>query len=54
MPQYPGQQSDAKVVTESNAMEVNSRSMLVELQADNADAKLFARAYCQVHFPAPE
>ena len=53
MPQYPGKQFDAKVVTTSNAMELNSRSMLVELQADNADGKLFAGAYCQVHFQLP-
>jgi RND family efflux transporter MFP subunit len=53
MPQYPGQQFDAKVVTTSNAMELSSRSMLVELQADNADGKLFAGAYCQVHFQLP-
>jgi RND family efflux transporter MFP subunit len=50
MPQYPGKQFDATVVTLSNAMDVNSRSMLVELQADNADGKLFAGAYAQVHF----
>jgi RND family efflux transporter MFP subunit len=53
MRQYPGQQFDAKVVTTSNAMELNSRGMLVELQADNADGKLFAGAYCQVHFQLP-
>jgi multidrug efflux pump subunit AcrA (membrane-fusion protein) len=34
-------------------MELSSRSMLVELQADNADGKLFAGAYCQVHFQLP-
>jgi RND family efflux transporter MFP subunit len=53
MPQYPGQQFDATVVTLSNAMDVNSRSMLVELQADNAEGKLFAGAYSQVHFQLP-
>ena len=53
MPQYPGQQFDATVVTTSNAMNVNSRSMLVELQADNADGKLFGGAYCQVDFQLP-
>src|ERR1700719_2114757 len=53
MRQYPGQQFDAKVVTTSNAMELSSRSMLVELQADNADGKLFAGAYCQVLFQLP-
>jgi RND family efflux transporter MFP subunit len=53
MPQYPGQQFDASVVTMSHAMDPNSRSMLVELQADNSDGKLFAAAYCQVHFQLP-
>src|SRR3954468_3550764 len=53
MPQYPGQQFDATVVTISNALDVSSRSMLVELQADNAEGKLFAGAYCQVHFQLP-
>ena len=54
MPQYPGQRFDARVVTTSGAMELNSRSMLAELQADNADGKLFAGAYCQVHFQLPD
>jgi len=53
MPKYPGQQFDAAVVTTSNAMNANSRSMLVELQADNADGKFFAGAYCQVLFELP-
>ena len=53
MPQYPGHQFTAAVVTTSNAMDINSRSMLVELQADNADGKLFAGAYCQVQFELP-
>jgi RND family efflux transporter MFP subunit len=53
MPQYPGQQFDATVVTMSNAMDVASRSMLVELQADNAEGKLFGGAYSQVHFLLP-
>jgi RND family efflux transporter MFP subunit len=53
MPQYPGQQFQATVVTSSNAMNARSRSMLVELQADNAEGKLLAGAYCQVHFQLP-
>ena len=53
MPQYPGQKFDATLVTTSNAVNANSRSMLVELQADNADGKLFGGAYCQVHFQLP-
>jgi RND family efflux transporter MFP subunit len=53
MPQYPGEKFDAAVVTTSNAMDANSRSMLVELQADNADGKLLANTYCQVAFQIP-
>ena len=54
MPQYPGQQFDATVVTTSNQMNANSRSMLVELQADNAAGKFSSGAYCQVHFQLPD
>jgi membrane fusion protein, multidrug efflux system len=53
MPQYPGHPFSATIVTMSNALDANSRSMLVELQADNADGKLFGGAYCQVHFELP-
>ena len=53
MPQYPGQQFEATVVTMSNALDAASRSMLVELQADNPDGKLFGGAYTQVHFQLP-
>jgi RND family efflux transporter MFP subunit len=53
MPQYPGREFDATVVTMSHAMDLGSRSMTVELQADNPDGQLFAGAYCQVHFQLP-
>jgi RND family efflux transporter MFP subunit len=53
MPQYPGQKFDATLVTSSNAMNAMSRSMLVELQADNPDGKFFAGAYCRVDFLIP-
>jgi RND family efflux transporter MFP subunit len=53
MPQYPSQQFDATVVTMSNAFDLTSRSMLVELQADNTEGKLFPGAYSKVHFQLP-
>jgi RND family efflux transporter MFP subunit len=53
MPQYPGKLFDAVLVSMSHAMNPTSRSMLVQLQADNSDAKFFAGAYCQVHFQLP-
>lgn len=53
MPQYPNHPFEATVVTMSNAMDQASRSMLVELQADNTEGKFSAGAYCQVHFELP-
>ena len=53
MPQYPGQKFDATLVTTSNAMNAMSRSMLVELQADNTDGKLFGGTYARVDFQIP-
>jgi RND family efflux transporter MFP subunit len=50
LPQYPGQQFSATVSSISHAMDVTSKSMLVELHAQNPDGKLFSQAYCQVHF----
>jgi RND family efflux transporter MFP subunit len=53
MPEYPGQKFDATLVTTSNAMNPASRSMLVELQADNADGKLLGDTYCRVDIQIP-
>jgi RND family efflux transporter MFP subunit len=53
MPQYPGQRFEATLVTTSRAMDPASRSMLVELQADNTDGKFAQGTYCQVHFELP-
>lgn len=53
MPQYPGQKFDATLVTTSNAMNATSRSMLLELQADNPDGKLLANTYCKVALRIP-
>jgi RND family efflux transporter MFP subunit len=53
LPQNPGQKFDATLVTTSNAMSATSRSMRVELQADNSDGKLFGGAYCKVYFQLP-
>src|SRR4030088_1104561 len=53
MPQYPGVQFDATRSHTSKAMNANSHSMQVELQADNAAGKLFGGSYCNVHFEVP-
>ncbi len=53
MPQYPGRQFEATVVATSHAMDAGSRSMMIELQADNPDGALAQGAYAQVHFQLP-
>jgi len=53
MPQYPGEKFAATLVSTAKAIDVPSRSMLVELQADNPDGKLFAGAYCKVYLDLP-
>jgi RND family efflux transporter MFP subunit len=53
MPQYPGRKFDAILVTTSKALNATSRSLLVELQADNSDGKLLGGAYCRVDFQIP-
>lgn len=53
LPQYPGKKFDAVLATTSKTMNANSRRMLIELRADNADGKLLGGTYCQVTFHIP-
>ena len=50
MPQYPGQDFAATLVTTSNAIAQDSRTALVQLQADNAEGKLWPGTFTEVHF----
>jgi membrane fusion protein, multidrug efflux system len=51
----PGQQDtfEAVLVSTSNALEENSRTALIELQADNPDGKLWPGAFTEVQFHIP-
>jgi membrane fusion protein, multidrug efflux system len=51
----PGQQQtfEAELVSTSNAVVENSRTGLVELQADNPDGKLWPGSFTEVHFHIP-
>ena len=51
----PGQQEtfEAELSSTSNALEENSRTALIELQADNPDGKLWPGAFTEVHFHIP-
>lgn len=51
VPEYPGRRFDAVLTRNAGAVDVTSGTMLIELQADNADRALKPGAYAQVHFP---
>ena len=53
MPQYPGQTFDATVLTTSNAINPESRTVLVELVAANPDGKLWPGTFATVRFDLP-
>ena len=51
----PGQKEtfEAEMVSTSNSLAQNSRTALIELQADNPDGKLWPGAFAEVHFHIP-
>jgi RND family efflux transporter MFP subunit len=50
LPQYPSEVFPAQLATTSNAVTPDSRSALVELQADNPDGRLWPGSFAEVHF----
>lgn len=54
LPQFPDKVFDAKLITTSNAISENSRTLLVELDADNKQGLLWPGAYAEVHFQLRE
>jgi RND family efflux transporter MFP subunit len=53
LPQNPNRAIPATVVTSSHAINAASRTLLVELQADNADGTLQPGTFAEVHFKLP-
>ena len=53
LPQYPDRTFVAKLATTSNAISKESRTVLVELMADNQDGKLWPGTFAEVHFELP-
>jgi len=47
--QYPGQTFEGKVVRTSEAIELNSRTLLTEVDVPNRNGQLFPGGYAQVH-----
>jgi RND family efflux transporter MFP subunit len=52
-PEYPGRAFDAKLVRTANAIEPRARTLLVELEADNAKGELLPGGYTDVRFKLP-
>ena len=50
LPEYPDRKFDATVETTSHGIDQKSRTLLVELLADNKDGALFPGAFTRVHF----
>jgi RND family efflux transporter MFP subunit len=53
LPQYPDKTFQAAVATTSNAINLNARTLLVELYAENPDGLLQPGAYLQADFELP-
>jgi RND family efflux transporter MFP subunit len=53
LPEYPDRTFDATIGTTSHAIDKKSRSLLVELLADNKDGALAPGAFARVHFRIP-
>ena len=53
LPEYPDRKFDAKIETTSHGIDQKSRTLLVELIADNKDGALFPGAFTRVHFQLP-
>jgi len=54
LPQHPNRAVQATVVTTSRAINQSSRTLLVELQADNPNGDLQPGTYAEVHFQLPD
>lgn len=52
-PEYPGKTFEGTLVRTSDAIDPASRTLLVEIDVDNRDGKLFPGSLAQVHFKAP-
>jgi len=53
LPQYPGREFEARIVANANAIARNSRTLLVQLQAENRDGALMPGAFAQIRLQLP-
>jgi RND family efflux transporter MFP subunit len=53
LPEYPDRKFEAKIETTSHGIDQRSRTLLVELIADNKDGALYPGAFARAHFQIP-
>lgn len=53
LPEYPDRTFDATIITTAHAIDPKTRTLLVELLADNKDGSLHPGAFARVHFRIP-
>jgi len=53
LPEAPGQKYSAKVTRNAGSINVNTRTLLVELELDNPDGRLLAGSHAQLEFKLP-
>jgi RND family efflux transporter MFP subunit len=52
-PEYPGRRFPAKFARTADAIDPNARTLLIELEEDNANHELYPGGYTDVHFTLP-
>jgi multidrug efflux pump subunit AcrA (membrane-fusion protein) len=53
VPGYPGRVFKGKIVRTANALDLNTRTLLVEVDIDNRNGELLPGSYAQVHLKLP-
>jgi RND family efflux transporter MFP subunit len=53
LPQYPQRVFPAKLTQTANALDPSTRTLLIQLEADNEDGTLLSGGYTDVHFKIP-
>jgi RND family efflux transporter MFP subunit len=51
--EFPGRRFQGKLVRTANAIDQNTRTLLIEIDVDNPTGTLFSGAYAEVHFKLP-
>lgn len=52
-PQFPGQEFTAELIGNASAIDINTRTLLIQLKVSNPDGKLLAGSYTEVHLKLP-